>query len=78
VSVCALVRHIRAVKGEGIGACDAKECMGDRLVLSSCAFVRRRCRVGQNYIYTVYIQNLWLRNHQIYGADIQFWPILCI
>jgi hypothetical protein len=24
-------------------------------------------RVGQNYIYTVYIRHFWQRNHQIYG-----------
>ena len=25
------------------------------------------CRVGQNYIYTVYIRYFWQGNHQIYG-----------
>ena len=31
------------------------------------ACIRRMCRVGQNHIYTVYIQYFWQGNHQIYG-----------
>ena len=38
-------------------------------------------RVGQNHIYTVYIQYFWQGNHQIYGHirciyRIWFWPTL--
>jgi hypothetical protein len=33
-------------------------------------------RVGQNHIYTVYIQYFWLENHQIYGVYIRIYPVL--
>ena len=32
-------------------------------------------RVGQNHIYTVYIQYFWLQNHQIYGVYIRIYTV---
>jgi hypothetical protein len=37
------------------------------------------CRVGQDHIFTVYMQYFWLEKYKdtvIYGGYIRFWPTL--
>jgi len=39
-------------------------------------FDNRFCRVGQNHLYTAYIQYFRLKNHQTYGVYIRIYTVL--